>query len=585
MSNLRPWHIPVLVLLWSAGSARGEIRPDFEMDREPEIHVPATVKVFSKRQKPLWLKALARPDAEMQRLAADAIGRAHTVGFPELDEAVSGLVAVLTAPESHPAARLSAAQALIALDAKETAPQMGASAEKFGTELRQIVEPALAAWNYDPHRSIWQARLTMAGTRRRELVLAIRCLAMVKDHSGVARLLDMVHDRFRPADVRLEAAQAAGLLQDSGLDSDARRLLAAGQASPLVDRLCAVKLVARHSESDSQKLLADLAVDGEPAVAVVALQRLIEIDPRLVLPLAERAMQSTDAKVRQRGADAYVLLPDPQRVGVLARLLDDPHPAVRGSVRESLFELSRRPELDEPVRQGATAMLAGDRWRGLEQAALLLGALDHKSAAARLVELLEFARPEVGIAAAWGLKKFAIPETLPAMFDKARRNTEIRKSGPALTGLDEQTANLFESFGRMMYAPADPLFREYIPKDYAMGILSRSTAIWSLGLLHAGVADEPLAEKLMERIADDTSGPGNPPEMRPVKVMGAVSIVRMKAVSQVTALRKRVTPPISPDRVGMAMRWAVMQLTGESIPEPPPPTEGKSNWFLESLDD
>jgi hypothetical protein len=132
---------------------------------------------------------------------------------------------------------------------------------------------------------------------------------------------------------------------------------------------------------------------------------------------------------------------------------------------------------------------------------------------------------------------------------------------------------------------ADPLLREYIPKDYKMGVLSRSAAIWSLGLLHAGIPDEALAKQLMERIADDLSGPGNPPEMDQVKHMSAASIVRMKAASQVPDLRKRITPEIVPDRMGMTMRWAVMQLTGEHIPEPSPRRIGKTGWFLEPLDE
>jgi hypothetical protein len=297
-------------------------------------------------------------------------------------------------------------------------------------------------------------------------------------------------------------------------------------------------------------------------------------------------MESADAKVRQRGADAYVLAPDPQRIAVLVRLLDDPHPAVRSSVRDSLHELAQRPELDGPIRRAATDMLGGNSWRGLEQAALLLGALDHKPAAGRLVELLEFNRPEVGVAAAWGLKKLAIPQTLPAMLDKTRRQSEIRRKAPLEpAGLDDQTAHLFEAFGRMRFASAEQLLREYIPKDYRMGLMSRSSAIWSLGLLHEGIPDEPLAEQMMVRIADDSSGPGNPPEMRLVKMMCAVSIVRMKAVSQVPALRKRITPAIFPDRMGMTMRWAVMELTGERIPEPAPATTGKAGWFLESLDE
>src|SRR5262249_36880491 len=155
----------------------------------------------------------------------------------------------------------------------------------------------------------------------------------------------------------------------------------------------------------------------------------------------------------------------------------------------------------------------------------------------------ESPRPEVGIASAWGLKKFALAETLPAILDKARRQTELRQKLEAVPEyIDRQTAHLFEAIGRMRYAPADSLLRQYMPKEipkvYKMGELSRCSAIWSLGLLHAGAADESLAEQLMDRINDD----GPYAESAAVKEMCAVSIARMKALSQVAALRKRITP-------------------------------------------
>jgi HEAT repeat protein len=582
----KPGHLLILLLIVLSGAApaRGEIRPDFDMNRDPEIILRAPIKVFSERLMPLWLQALARPEADMQRMAADAIARAHKFGIPAMEETIPALVAVLTAPSSYPAARLAAAQALIDLDSKESAAQMAASAEKYGTELRQVVEPALAEWNYEPHRAIWQARLTGAEVRHRDLVLAIRCLAVAKDGSCVGALLNLVRDPLRPAAVRSEASRAAGLLQDRDLEAEAGRLLAGATDVPLINRLCAVQLIARHSGAEGMRLLTQLAIDEEPAVAVIALRQLIEIDPHLVLPLASRATQNADAKVRQCGVDVYGLLPDPERVALLADLLDDPHPGVRGSVRESLFVLAKQRELDEPIRRAAMEMLAGVKWRGLEQAALLLGALDHKLAAGRLAELLEFNRPEVGVAAAWSLKKLAVPETLPAMLDKAHRNTGIRRSASSPSGLDDQTAHLFEAFGRMKHAAGEPLMREYIPKDLRMGEMSRSAAIWSLGWLHEGVVDEPLAAQLFQRATDDASGPGNPPEWIAVKSMSAVSIARMKATSQVSPFRKYTRGVTTYGRLGMSIRWALIELTGEQIPEPDPPTTGKTGWFLEPLD-
>src|SRR5262245_7832650 len=568
----------LVLVVWCAASARGAIQPGFQMEHDPEIVVPARVRVFSAELKPLWLQALSRPEADLQRMAAEAIGRGHALGMAGMQESVPRLVEVLGSSSSHPAARLAAAQALVALDAKETAERMAASARKHGSELRQVVEPALAAWSYQLERAVWQARLTAAGVPYRDLVLAIRCLATAGEESSVADLVGIVRDRRRGPELRSEAALAAGVVVDHGLEPDARGLLG-GEAPSLAERLCAVRLLGRHRGDEAQRLLTQLAVDAEPAVAVVALTRLFEIDPQLVLPLAERAMQNADAKVRQRGADAYVWLPDPQRVVVLAGLLDDPHPAVRGSVRDSLYELARRAELDGPIRRTATQMLGGQRWRGLEQAALLLGALDEKSVSGRLVELLEFDRPEVGVAAAWGLKNLAIPETLPAMFDKARRNTELRKRPAPPRGLDEQNAHLLEAFGRMKYVESEPLLVEHIPKGLVLGIQSRAAAIWSLGFLHAGVPDETLAQKLMERVKDN-GGPGVPPELPGVRRMSAVSIARMKAVSQDLPLHEFYETWRTPDPLGMTVRWALIELTGEQIPEPAPPTFFTGNWFL-----
>jgi hypothetical protein len=52
------------------------------------------------------------------------------------------------------------------------------------------------------------------------------------------------------------------------------------------------------------------------------------------------------------------------------------------------------------------------------------------------------------------------------------------------------------------------------------------------------------------------------------------------------ALRKFAGTRIHPDREGMVVRWALMELTGESLPEPRRPTlPDTAIWFLESLDD
>ncbi len=572
----------LLLLFIAVVPVRAEIAVGFLMDLDPQIQVPPPVCRISPELKSLWLEALARTEADMQRLAADAIQRAHALGMADFPEAIPRLEAVLTSAASHPSARLAAARALVELDARTSAEPLATSARQFGADLRQVIEPALARWDYRPMREVWRARLKEPQPRHRELMLALRCLTAAGDESAAADFLEFAHNARMPLDARIECARDAGLLVDRGLEANARSLLAGKKSASMANRLCSVQLVARHSGHEAVGLLKEFAVDAEPAIAAIALARLIEIDPQLASPLAERAIGNADAKVRELGAQACALVPDVSRVAILARLLNDPHPELRRSVCQWLRELSHAPELDESIRRLTTEILAGDDWRGLEQAALLLAALDHKPAAQRLVDLIDHRRAEVRVAAAWGAKMLAVPETLPSLLNAALRRTELRMGQvPPPEDLDAQTAHLLELFGKVKYHDAEPLLKRYIPKEMQMGELSRTAAIWSLGHLHAGVPDEGLARQFAERLADFVAVPV---EMTMVRAMSAVSIGRMKAVSQASTLRGFLAPPIVADELSLRIRWGLMELTGESIAEPEPATIGSGRWFLQSID-
>jgi HEAT repeat protein len=298
-----------------------------------------------------------------------------------------------------------------------------------------------------------------------------------------------------------------------------------------------------------------------------------------VLPHAEESFQSPDPKVRQCGIDAYVAVPTPDRMVRVADFLDDPHIEVRGSVRDALYQLAGHPELEAAIRGSAVDVLGRDGWRGQEQALLLLGALDHKAAAPRFVELLESTRAEVLSTAAWALRMVRVSDTLPAMLDKAQRQTEARLAGRGSPGLDDQVAHLFEAMGRMNYREAEPLMRQHIPKNFALGDYSRCAAVWALGLFHAGQPDEDLAAHLVERLRDVSTMPA---ELNTVRQACAVALGRMGAVSALPALREFLYPNPS-DPVGLRVRWAVMTLTGEDIPVPDFVERYKTNWFLEPL--
>ena len=206
-------------------------------------------------------------------------------------------------------------------------------------------------------------------------------------------------------------------------------------------------------------------------------------------------------------------------------------------MREALFKLASDPQLKDSVILAATEMLKSDRWRGLEQAALLLTALDHKPAVDRLLELLEFERPEVFVTAAWALRRLAVRRTLDAMFDKAQRQTKRTKNADQneipLDAIDRQVSQLFQAFGEMKYTRTHPLLRGYIPKSFEM-IESRAAAIWTLGHFYAGKPQADLSALFSQRLADAYS---MQPEDDRVRRMSAVSLGRMKATDALPTLR------------------------------------------------
>jgi HEAT repeat protein len=515
----------------------------------------------------------------MQRMAAETVARAHPLGVPGLNDAVPRLETLLTEEASHPSVRFAAARALIVLDSRDSSAKLFDASQARGADLRQLVEPALAQWDYAPALDVWIARLDATDVRHRDLLLAVRGLGEVGDSSALSQLLSIAIDLTRESDLRLEAATAAGLVADSGLETDADRLAHERRTPPIVNQLCAVRMLARHASDRSNQLLAELAGGAEPAVVVAALRRLYEVDPALVVPLAEAAMQSTDPLVRLEGARAWLTLPTVERISTLGRLLADAHPDVRREVCERLLALAETPEFDEPIRAAAMDVLAGERWQGQEQAALLLGTLEDKAATTRLVELLDSPRQEVQLATAWALRSIADPESILALTTYARRKTELRKEVD-VPGLDDQVAHVFEALGVLQAQEAVPLLVEYIPKNRPTGMRSRGAAIWALGRIKAGTRDADLEQALIERVTDF---PERNPEIDLVKQMSAVALARMNAVDEAATMRDVIETQVISLPLGVTLRWAVEQLTDEEIPPPIPPPASQPDWFLEPV--
>ena len=563
---------------WSAHAASAaELSVDDAMYQDPELNLPKWRLIFSKKFKPLWLQALDRPDAETRRLAADTFTIASGRGMTELEDAADHLQAVLKA-DRDPVVRRAAARALVALHAKSAAEPLAEAAQQDGLLMAQIAEPALARWGDPTLRDAWLQRLETPDVERGLLMLAIDALGVTRESQAAARLTSFVDDGVAPREVRLAAARALAQIHDTGLTEQAEKLADRASQPEFLDRLLAANLLARHTDEPSVRLLERLATDKEPAVAVAALGRLHTLELRLSLPFAAQAIVSADAGLRRLGAEILVAKADVAAVQNLGPLLNDRNPGVRRFVAQQLAEFGTNEALRPNVLEQAEKVLAQDEWRGLEQAALVLGRLDHKPAAPRLVELLPHARGEVAISAAWALRKLRVVETLPAMLRHAEVLHDAMPKMNAPTHSGRQCRQLCQAFGEMGYREAEPLLRKFVPKNMALDIEARAAACWSLGYFYANQPENDLVAPFAERLADVNS---TPPELPPVRQMVAIGMGRMKAQSQLPLLKKFAGLDGVSSPPGLASAWAVEQLTGEKPELMLFRDFGITNWFLE----
>jgi HEAT repeat protein len=569
---------------------------DSRMYHDPELPIPKIVRVYPGNLVPLWLVALGRPEADYQCRAALSVVLAHREGIKGLEAAVDPLLEALAridspADENDSASsvqgdtgsstkflvRLAIARALIELDARQTVPQLFQLTQGGDRRLRDLIEPALARWGFRPAAAVWLERLRKPDGNSADLLLAIRGLGALREAEAASPLKELIYTEQASGPMRLEAARALGLIQTSGLDSDAQKLNGVTGSTATSAHLAAAWLLRHHQGDEAVRLLQTLGRDAEPAVVFVALERLLELDAKLVLPVMELALASSDAKVRLLGIETAFREATIERLSLLADKMNDEHPSVRLKARQSLHQLAGQSKFREAVIQQGMRILAGGSWRGLEQAAILLTYLDHKPAAQRLVTLLEFERPEVLIAAAWGLRRLDVPETLPAALGHIQG---IRKKAADVNSLrvgiknawDQQLSHLAQFIGQRRYQPAESALRAFVPRSPEGEILgdkeTRAASIWALGLILEGKPEKGLVQQLEQRLNDipRMMDPGEDPRVRR---MSAITLGRMKSKESLKSLRRYFfssRPTLDP--VSPACGWAILQNTGEPLPPP-----------------
>ena len=568
------------LLVASVSWAESVPQLDSAMFEDPRIDHPEVEMRFSPKFKPIWIAALGYPETDLKQQAAFTIAWAHARGMEGLDEAIEPLTKNL-ASDSRLVVRLASARALVVLEASGAAETLFKQSQVDGLEMAQIVEPALARWNFEPMREIWRKRLDDVKADRKRSLLAIRGLGEVKDEQAVVAMRKIAMDVTQPPELRMAAGDSLGRIRSDGLEDAAGELADRTSPTSVIDRVIAARSLRGHSSEVAKTVLVELAQDDESSAAAIALNRLLEIDLDLIVPLAESALAKGDVNVRWPVAKTLVARPTATSLTLLGDLMADPNPKLRVFVTDSLYDLAESPELLPQVIEQGERMLQDERWQALEQSLRLLGKLDCEDQSDRFIELVKHQRTEVYVTAAWGLRHLAVNETLAPLLEFTRQRHGDVQQGTVLgsPGVVEQLVQLFQYFGQARYKPAEPLLRTFVPKDSA-ALEARAAAIWALGYIHEDKPDAKLVKALQARIRDTQS---IPPEEDLVRRMSAVAIGRMKAREALNTLQEFRDQEGVGSEVGYACAWAIKQMTGEEFEEPETPIGFYGNFFLEPL--
>jgi HEAT repeat protein len=584
------------------------------MNQDPQLPADDDRGTFDPRLLGLWRQALDRPDADTQRLAADAIAAAHRRGMTGLEVTADRLTQLVRDGGTQRVARLASAAALVELHPQAAAPLLRQRAGGDDLDMTLLADTALAQWDYRPARTDWLARIRSAEANPAARDSAAAALAAVHEPAAVQPLLAIVLDPRQPGASRLAAARALAVLAPPNLQPPCAALTRPAQA-PALDRLLAATILAGQQGPEAQTLLLALARDPEPAVAAAALCRLVELRSDQLGSLAHGACSHPDSGVRAAAVAALALVGGSDSIHDLTARLGDDDPQVGEQARASLRQLARQPGFDTEVSTAGRHALESPAWRGQQQAALLLGDLGDRTAASRLVEFMNRAdtRVEVRLAAIHALRCLAVPDTYPALLRRlevlthdaeppavprkgaaaaADKTRLLADANEAVRRRNAEMCQLGQALGVVAYEPGtDLLLRLAAKPPFTLGppppgipIVDgsvRCAAVWALGSTPSGPASEGIVRFLSGRL-DDCRGMYS--EDTTIRRMSALALGRMKSRGAVPVLRRFFAPP-GPDnpttpQLRAACRWALMQVTGEPLPPIPPEVQPNWTWFL-----
>lgn len=555
---------------------------------DPALEISDVELVWPREMQLPWLRALQTDEADLRREMADTIVLAVGLGMEPLAEYEQVLREIACDPAELIATRLSATNAIIVCDFRNSADALAGTLDECPLSMRILIEKAFSKWDYAAMRKVWQERLKDNGSHPELYRIATEAFATVGDEVAVPVLKEIVVSKHESVTRRLLAATAWSRICVAADRSDDEQLemfraLLAGVTSPRSpDKLVAVRCLRGSDSKEATELLITLSDDSWNVVRSESLAQLAEIDPSIVVGLAESRIHDSDANVRRTIIDALATEASEKNSKLLASCLDDVVPKNRRAARDCLIKFAAEDSLKETVIADTGKVLASESWRELEQALLVLTVIGDRGKKSRIFELLEHPRPEVFVTAAWSLKRLAEESWGDEIFAALERQVEkIRDRSMSYQGLFAAT-HLIESMGILGYKQALPVLETMVPKGAPYSLSMRCAAVWSIGFLVDVEADSNIVSQVEERFMDFSAFPPEEPEVR---ATAAVALGRMKSLKSLDILRERAEIESARSMVGIRAYWAISQMTDEPMPEVPRIGLGLGGWAISAAAD
>lgn len=567
-----------LVSTVSAAQTPDAVWQPYPMQAEVEALVPEAVAALDGELVGLWQKALQRPEVGTRLEAAEAFAVYAAQDIPGLAEAVGPALIEHYRAERDAWVRLALVRALIAMDARD-AVSLG-WAEVDDPALLRIADPALAWWGDTDAIPVWRARFDQRGISDAALISAARALDSISDESLPALVVEVLNDPTRSTSLKLALAETVtGYADEALFDTATDRIEGAD-----TDRLIAAMLLGTAPSSradEANKAARAMLGDGNPVVARLAFSSLDRIKQEQAGRVVGTLSKHADAELRQT-AVAWIaehLEPD-DGVALLVARLGDPATRTRFAAGDALIDFALAGQRDEVI-EALDPTLAGDDWRSLEQAATIVGRLDHEPAADRLIELLTHERSEVRIASATAMRRLAVESTRDALRTQAQRWLDQALKGAGLFADAEPLTQLALCLGELRDPAADGLFKSLAEKNATVPLTARRAGVWALGQLHAGVGDAESVRLFTARVNDRHPMEPEDPMLQAVAVL---AIGRIAGVNQAASLKAWHASEILGLDVRYAAAAAHLEATGEALASLPPPRSSRGVWFLVPID-